>query len=295
MKWSLVSLVLVGVLAALGAGLLVVYLRNTNTAGTATGPEPQAQVVVAARPLEPMTVIDESCVSIVTMPASQAPPDRLSSPVQVLGKVLVAPMVQGKRFTAACFAPEGSSAALAANLPEGMRAVSLSLDKSAAMAGVLYPGAKVDVLAALKGAGEELVSTTLLERVTVLAADDETIQGKLPGREGDTSRGPTITVMVSAEQAKILQLAMERGRLSLAMRNPIDATEVGPSSKSIGDVLPKHPPPPEPAKEASPPATAAPSAAEKQEGPPSPPVWKTLIIRGSTTQTVEFPKPEGGM
>ena len=103
------------------------------------------------------------------------------------------------------------------------------------MEGLLYPGCVVDVLASFKVSSKvklgEAVSTTLLTSIQVMAVENQTVASYDEGKKETQSPNSTrqkllVTLMVESKQAEALQLAMENGRISLAMRNPNDALEV---------------------------------------------------------------------
>jgi len=133
-----------------------------------------------------------------------------------------------------CFIENGVAAQVAASLPTGMRAVSVSLSNDSITGGLLYPGCVVDVLASFKLSSSErgqAISTTLLREVQVLAVRGASIVSEKE-IEQDKSRSPsnygrvTVTLMVDPKQAEALQLATENGTISLALRNPLDKSPV---------------------------------------------------------------------
>lgn len=306
MKVAVISLVLCGVLAAIGAAVLVATMARPSGADVpAVKAETDVDVLVAVREIQPMSVIDSAAVVSKKVPKSQVPENALLNPVQVVGKVLTTRMVPDQPFTKSCFAREGAGVYLAAAVPPGKRAMSISLTDWSGMAGLLYPGSVVDVLVSFKTLGvesrreqTEMMSTTLLQGMQVLAigaqsiADDE-YQDKQAGAMAQ--RGQInfrmITLLVDPKQAEILQLATQSGSIALAMRNPLDsgeelrrltrAREISPSTGATSVVTSIEPDPftdvPEPAASITPPNE-----------------WETTIIRGKKSQIRTFPMPETG-
>ncbi|MEX2219251.1 MAG: Flp pilus assembly protein CpaB [Phycisphaerales bacterium] len=239
MRWQFFGLVIVGLIAAVAAALLVASLKSgtpilrvSQSPAQPVGPQ-EVEVAVATRGLDRMTTVSEDMVKIVKMPASSAPAGHYSSAVPVAGQILVAPMAAGQPFTRRVFAASGPGVHLAATLPMGMRAMSVSLSDYSGLDGLLYPGCAVDVLASIdfRAKGEqdgEVVSATILRNIQVLAIEDQTaVSGDRPEERSAASRMDRrrrITLMVSPKQAEKLQLAMEHGIVSLAMRNPQDTT-----------------------------------------------------------------------
>jgi Flp pilus assembly protein CpaB len=326
MKWAIVGLTVLGVAAAACAALLVSAIRTGSLLPERSARlDGEVQVLYAKFPLPAMTVVEGDMVASKKMPRSQAPPHSITDPVQVVGRVLTVAVVEGQPFTSNCFASE-SSASVAAAVGKGKRAVGISVTDYGGLEGLLYPGSVVDVMMSLKeddNSGHvnqptrDALATTLLERVQVLAIERQTVVSGSAAKVGDdieSSMRPTktrrVTLLVDTKQAKILQLAMEQGTLSLAMRNPLD-TDAGDadqiSLRSIigGADLPK-PDDGKPAgweralsmvlnagKEAARNAAAAraPKPSDDPFAASAPPAarWETTVIRGDKSQTYSFP------
>jgi pilus assembly protein CpaB len=282
MKWAIVGLCLLGSVAAASAALLVNALRAQNTVSSGA---PDVTVLIARKALPPMTVIESSVVELKTMSPDKAPPQSISSPVAVVGKVLTKPIQEGEAFTASSFADPGSAQQLAAVIPSGKRAVGISVTNYAGLDGLLYPGSMVDVMVSLKqgdgaeGVRREALSTTLLENIQVLAIEQQTVvspakpAGTLEvGRANDSH---CVTLLVDSKQAKALQLAMEQGTLSLALRNPLDAANGDRDAVWAQSLtgMPRNP--------------TAPARIT-----PAQPTWDVQLIRGGAVETKSFPMPE---
>jgi pilus assembly protein CpaB len=314
MKVAVICLVLFGLIAAACAAVLIATMARPAGPATPTAAnvEQEVDVLVAARELQPMSVVDTTAVIVKKVPKSQVPPNALLNAVQVVGKVLTDRMLADQAFTKSCFAREGTGVYLATAVPPGKRAMSITLTDWSGMAGLLYPGSVVDVLVSYKTLGldprrteSELRATTLLQGLQVLAIGsqsiaDENYQDKEAGAMAQ--RGQMnfrmVTLLVDPKQAEILQLAMQAGSVSLSMRNPLDAEhearrltrarEISPDGGmatllTAGD---------DPFNENS----APPRVAVKKAAPPPPPsnAWETTIIRGKTSSTRTFPLPGGG-
>ncbi|MFI5046348.1 MAG: Flp pilus assembly protein CpaB [Acidimicrobiia bacterium] len=90
--------------------------------------------------------------------------------------------------------------------PDGLRAMSIPIDASLAVAGRLAPGDRVDVLFAGSDAASIIVPDAL-----VLAVDQRS-----RGGIGETSSPFTVTLAVSAEQSQLLAAAIADGDVSIA-------------------------------------------------------------------------------
>lgn len=226
------GLLVLGVVAAFAMALLLMMVRSRGLTAKAPPPELDVTVLVATDAIPAMSVLTLDHIQEKNLPREQAPEGYFSDSSQITGKVLSVPMIPGQAFTKRVFSHEGSGSLLASVLPPGKRAVNVSLQNSAGLDGLLYPGSLVDVLATFRlSSNSDLgnaVSTTLLENVEVLGVDNLTVTAPPTGPE-DTiasqkskSQEIMVTLMVEAKQAEALQLATEHGVVSLALRNPRD-------------------------------------------------------------------------
>ncbi len=303
MKWSIVALVAVGLVAAGAAAALVAALRAAPAAQAAQS-SAIIDVLVAARPLAAMSLIDSQSVVLRKMPASAALPEAMTDPVAVVGKVIRLPMIEGQLFTPAVLAAKDSGISLAATVRSGMRAVSLSLSDYEAMEGLLYPGGVVDVLFSFRAPpgsrsqSEETISTTLLKAVQVLAIEGRTILSTVESAAAPAAgamhggRKQIVTLMVTPKQAELLQLAQEHGAISLALRNPLEPV-VEASEEEVRSRLSEffRRRAVEPASPASTPASASAAGAAKP-APTTAAQWNVTFIRGGASETQSFPMPE---
>jgi len=310
MKVAVITLVLFGIIAAICAAVLIATLaRPTGPAGPISlGADPDVDVLVAAVELQPMSVVDTKSVIVKKVPKAQVPVNALLNPVQVVGKVLTDRMLVGQAFTKSCFAREGAGVYLATAVPPGKRAMSITLSDWSGMAGLLYPGSLVDVLVSYKtlglersGTENELLATTLLQGLQVLAIGSQSIaQEEYTDKEAGAmaQRGQMnfrmVTLLVDPKQAEILQLAMQAGSVSLAMRNPLDAEretrrltrarEINPNGGGTNIVTTADADPFGDRAEAT-------RVIEKKIVPPAPNEWETIIIRGKESSTRTFTLP----
>jgi pilus assembly protein CpaB len=317
MKWAVILLCLLGVIAAACAAFLVqgIKLSTIQTAVTHAKSEDttEVQVLVAARTIPAMTVVDSRLVMAKTMQKKDAPPDYISNTVEVVGKVLGKPIVEGQSFSNAYFAGDTASRLVAEAIPKGKRAVGISVTDYSGLEGMLYPGSNVDVMASFKAQGNDdwrnSTTTTLLENVQVLGIEQQTVvsPGKTMADTANVTHTRRVTLLVDTKQAKVLQLAMEHGTLSLAMRNPMDDSNANRDAVSVGKLLGGNPPPPitdnkpektedfwdkfaKAAAEAQKRQAAQHPATTQPTAPPAP-QWEVVVIRGESTSKQEFPMP----
>lgn len=307
MKWVTVGLFALGTVAATCAAVLVASLDSGDSAAPASAPA-DATVVVAARDLPAMTVLEESCLVTRKVAPSLAPAGAFGDPLQVIGKVLTQQVASGEAFTARSFVADGSAMRLAAALPEGRRAVTLALNDALSAEGLLYPGCLVDVLATMRmptDAGDQPVTLTLLQGVSVLAVGGRTIVSPAPAEDPKVEEvrsrdRPAVTLLVDARQAEQLKLAMEEGSVSLVLRNPHDLARPAAPGTDLAGLSPAlavssvgatwaPAPAAEPDAGADPASAADPPVIVVQR--PLQRTWETLVLRGGQAESRTFELP----
>ena len=116
---------------------------------------------------------------------------------------------------------------LTASIPEGFRAVTISVDQRSSVEGWARPGARVDVVWASRIRGQPGV-TVIVENAKVLSAERDTKTESEPGKPVPS----TVTLLVSAKDAAKIQLAATTGSMSLSLRGDID----GVGGNAVGSI-----------------------------------------------------------
>jgi len=234
-RWSIIFLAMFGVVAAIAAAILTASLSAQRIQAVGPSEPREVTILVASRDLRAMEVLSEGDFIEKQIPVKAADESQYTNSTQVVGRMLSLPVKAGQPLARNSFPAEGSGLLLAAHLPMGKRAWTLSLDDHSGLERIIYPGSIVDVVASFKiDASDDLgraVSTTLLQNIEVLAVENSTIVNKESAEEQEarstrtgTRRSLLVTLMVDSRQAEALQLAVEHGDISLAMRNPSDVT-----------------------------------------------------------------------
>lgn len=111
------------------------------------------------------------------------------------------------------------ASSLAQKLPSGQRAMTIRVDRSSSLSGLLQPGHRVDILCTLATPGRGSASTfTALQNVLVLATGERTEVGVQEPR----ASFDTVTLSVGVDQAQRLALASATGKLTLVLRGHDD-------------------------------------------------------------------------
>lgn len=317
MKFAIISLCLLGVVAAACAALLIKGMRSpviivqTTMPTTQPAPEvqPTAQVTVlyAARALAPMTVVDGSMITCRTIPAGESTKGYFSNASDVVGKVVKQTVAEGQPYSTDCFLDEGDPRLVAGVIPAGMRAVGISVADYAGLDGLIVPGSKVDVMATVQPIDKDgkntsdKFTTIVVENVQVLAFEQHTVLSskKSPAdvdAAAHTGGMRRVYLLVDIKQAKTLVLGMTQdgmgkggssSTLSLVLRNPVDASVASKERVSVGTLFGEEtttvapPPPVSSLFNTSPPTTQ----------PVDPAHWDVIVMRGGSVETHSFVLP----
>jgi pilus assembly protein CpaB len=287
MRMAVLGLIFLGIVAAACAALLMASWTS-GTAASKTGESPPVDILVAAKALSPLTILESDFIVKKQVLKKEAPQKYFSNAVQVVGKMLIVPMAEGQVLTPECFGERDSGAKFAATIPEGMVAVSIPLKSNSSLEGLLYPGCLVDVMVTLSlEEGKEAVTNTFLQAVRVLAVDQNTVTSTEPEATRNSNvkqhgEARMVTLMLTPKQAKLLQLATERGSVSLALRNPDKPIAPDSESVSLSELMGIRPKRINGAP-SSQPALVFPTA-EK---------WNMELIQGGKKETRSFEMPEG--
>jgi len=247
--------VLVGFIA-IAAGLVGAYLVRERSKPQPTVVAETAPVVVESQivPLAALELKSGRKISLGDIQISQLTPTQMdeqgiktaymADTRQIIGRVLRKDIEMGATFSPTDFYPEGTGPSIADLLDPGMRAITVPVNLDAAVAGFATPGTWVDVVFKSQPFQTEesdnypAVAVTLLERVRVLAVEEETGEGiRVQDRRQATAK-TAVTLQVSPEGAAALSLVEGKGTLALSLRHPDDDSQpVGMDPISLEELL----------------------------------------------------------
>lgn len=266
-------LILFGVAWLSAAGLTWFVYATTKA------PKSEARTIVyaPARDLPVGALIHKTDLKRVSVASKDLPKGALTDERQVLDRVVLYPFSANQPLVDSALSRIGSPAGIPATIPEGYRAVSIQINDSSELAGLIMPGVRVDVLYTRPGTMSEAISSTILQNVKVLAMGKAVQSGE--ASDPKAPKVPVATLVVTPDQAKILELAKNQGRLSLSLRNPLDPQadgDVNPISTEVLDPL------------------AGGRGKLKKAGKPNledPSVWQELVKPAKTDPKKETPPP----
>jgi len=238
------------VAAALGLAFVAWWLGSRPPSTISAAPaavaktSKQYEVVVAAHELTAGKAIATDDISLVTLPIN--PAGAFSQASSVVGKIPLISIGIGTPIT-----ESGLASGLAVKLADGERAIAIPVDEITGAGNRVQAGDYVDVFFTLKQGQdiEKTQSRLLLSRVQVLSYGAAVIgsataggsTGVMPNQQ-TSQPGPQVQSSQQSQQAartavlatpvadvNRLLLATQNGKLTLALRNPSDATIPDPA------------------------------------------------------------------
>jgi pilus assembly protein CpaB len=160
---------------------------------------------------------------------------------QIIGRPVAEKISQGQPLLWSDFELQKSATArrLSAAVQKGQRALTLAVDQSGSLAGMLRPGDHVDILGTFARAQQDYATVTILQNVLVLATGE--VRGAGDSEES-FNNGPrtfnNITVSVDPEEAELLVFATQRGPVNISLRSQDDVSTFDDvPEKNFGDIF----------------------------------------------------------
>lgn len=213
------------------------------------------RVVVANADINEMETVDETMLSIEEKPVDFIEPGAFSDPENAVGMIALAPIRKGEQVLQSKVIKPGPVTGLSLQVSPSKRAVALPVSEMNAVARMINPGDRIDVIAALdvgKGVNQHREVKTLMQDVVVLSTGMRVMnelpamierQGKdeyVRSLRGDTNF-TTITVEASPEESQelIYILSTSPGSLFMTLRHPSDHTKKRMPESTIESLLGK--------------------------------------------------------
>jgi len=204
------------------------------------------KILVAKKALPAGTIIDADSLSLQPWPKElmqsayyvEGQPD--GDPRKLLGTVVRYPITAGQPVTRGSLVGPGDRGFLAAALGPGMRAITVPVNISSAVAGFVFPGDHVDLVLTqtVQGGGDGpplKVAETIIRNLRVLATDQR-ISGKDDEGKTVVKAFSNVTFEVTPRIAEKIAVAQSLGSLSMSLRSIADNTADLQREVADGDV-----------------------------------------------------------
>jgi len=277
--------ILVLMLAAVSGISAVVGVRRIIGNTDQTPKVETVKAVVATQEIAPGDLILRSSLKISEFLKGSVPAGAITKIEDVVGRASFVPIAADELVLETKLAPKGVGG-LEALIPVGKRAVCIQIANVAAgHAGLIVPKNKVDVLFTSTDQGPDDATgggatVMLLQNVEILAVDRRLYVSS--DTKTETSEIRSVTLLVTPDQANMLDLAQNKGILHLALRSRKDelTAETRPALlKDLRFQQEKPEPPPTPTAVAEP---VRPRVVDP---------LRIRTLRGRSTGLISFPAP----
>src|SRR5256886_1022421 len=205
------------IVGALSAAMIYRHLRTMNMeveAAKAAGQHPVTDVVVARDTISIGSRVTTDQLKIVTWPAEAQPEGSVHDPRDLVGTIARTTIGKNHPVSKTELIAQGAGGLLPLMIEEGMRAMSVKVDSVTGVSGFITPNSRVDVLIAGNREGNEMRSRVILQNIKVMATGTIIEQ-----KDEKPVEVPTVTLLVTPEQAETLTLATRYDSVRLALRN----------------------------------------------------------------------------
>jgi len=188
-------------------------------------------IIVAKRNIPAGVAIVSGMLEARVVPQQYIQPQAARSSDNIVGMKAAVPIQSGEQITLSKLIAQGGGEGrtLAMRVPVGKRAITISIDKTGGLIGMISAGDYVDVMAVLpipgmSSEGKQVAQATtvsLFQNVLVLAV------GRELGREQKSKGSPgaddsLITLALPSQIANLLSFVSEQAKIRLVLRSPMD-------------------------------------------------------------------------
>lgn len=178
--------------------------------------ENELYVSVATMNIPIGTEIQAKHIVLKAIPKSLATDDTVETPDDIYEMIAKDPIYAGDIIRKERLFIKGQGSTLASLISKNMRAITIRVNDVVGVAGFLLPGNRVDILSTSQK-DNKVITEIILNNIKILAIDQRAVQN-----ENKPQLVRAVTVEVNLNQAEALLTARSKGRLQLALRNPVD-------------------------------------------------------------------------
>lgn len=181
------------------------------------------EIVIATRDIPRETTVTLEMVKIERVKSQAVQQGDLTSIDSAIGKMAEVDILQGQHVNSAMVRTLGGIRQLSKVIPQGMRAITIPVNKISAVEGLLRPGDYIDIVATFNIPNEQgqsdVVVVTIFQGIKVLATDKNLSEIR-------TSQGiDTVTLALRPDDIRTLSYILEWSTIRLVLRSPGDMVE----------------------------------------------------------------------
>ena len=196
-------------------------------------------VITAAQDIPPNTSITNEMITKKDLPVEAVIPGSTENTEDVVGKISKSEILTGEQILNGKLLKVGDSnnGTLAYTLEPGMRAITILVDVTSGLSGMLKPKDRIDLIGEFEytpqGQAANAYTSMVVENIKILAVDSILAeQGKTDG-----SAYASITLEATPKQAMEISMAVYKGQLRALLRSPLDKDNTNLPNITIDNVL----------------------------------------------------------
>ncbi|MGD9975785.1 MAG: Flp pilus assembly protein CpaB [Desulfatirhabdiaceae bacterium] len=229
-RWkALGPIFLAMVIAAVGSYFIYTWMQQHTKSprmseAVASSKSELIPVAVAAVDLIPGTKLTSELIKTTEFLKNSLPPGHFTDPAALVGRVAIVPLKANEPIIEHRLASvDIKTGGVSALVQEGKRAVAVGGDKVIGLSGFIYPGNRVDVMVTWEDPKTESeITKVVLENMLVMASG--TMMQK--NDKGDAAPVDVYTLEMTPEEAEIISLVRNQGKIQFALRNPMDSGSI---------------------------------------------------------------------
>ena len=244
---------------------------EVETKAVMVKPEP---VAVATTDLAWGTTLDLHMIKVMPYLKESLPAGHFTDPSNLVGRTVLYPISVNEPIFESRLAPTTAGAGgIAAVVKPSKRVMAIKVNKIIGVAGFLHPGNRVDVLVTISS--KPVITKTVLENMLILAIGPKMSAGS---KKEKTQPISVVTLEVTPEEAEKLALAVNKGSITLVLRNYADTEDVFTEGATISTLLSSY-------KKRMEASWAPDETGTETTGPP---IYSIELIKGNKKSKVEF-------
>src|SRR5215510_6876448 len=174
-------------------------------------------IVAAAKDLLPGVPLTAQDLTTIAWPENVTLPGSMRKPEDVIGRPLMVSVSAKQPLVQRDLAAPGSGYGLSGKIPEGMRATAIRSNEIVGVAGFLFPGSHVDVIATYSSSSG-VITNTVLQDVEVISTGTS-IE---PDPQGKPQTVNVVTLLLTPEDSQKILLASSQGSIQFVLRSGVD-------------------------------------------------------------------------
>jgi pilus assembly protein CpaB len=242
-KSSALLVLIMAIICGLFASVTVMKYVRQQQENSQAAVKKTVQVVVAKDQIPAGTALLPEQIILAERQQDSVPQGSFDTLEKLKGRVSRTTIYPGEVVLDERLIVPGTPGGLPALIPDGYRAVTVKVDDTKSVAGFVRPGHHVDILVTIdvnENINRDTVCKVILQNVKIIATGQE-----IEMNEGDEGKKndkqakivPTVTVLVTLEQAERITLASNAGTIRLVLRSHTDQIEETTEGANLSNLI----------------------------------------------------------